>query len=128
MKRIPLRRKSKSPYRKAVDAADAALQSYYRAKYPNAKCESCNRKADLRHHFIPKSRSAFLRYSENNLIPLCVRCHILHHQFGDARVHARIVLKRGAEWLKELLKESRKHLSLTVKLCKEIEQKYKAEI
>ena len=52
-----LRRVSKRPSRKLTLIADKALQNWFRAKYPKAKCESCGRRAQVRHHFIEKSKS-----------------------------------------------------------------------
>lgn len=54
---------------------------------------------------IEKSKSNNLRFMESNLIPLCYRCHSLHHQFGDAKIHAEIMAKRGIGWWNKLKAE-----------------------
>jgi len=98
-----LRRRSKSKY--LIDKADKALQDYYRALH--LKCEVCGARAEVMHHFIEKSKSNYLRYVDINLIPLCRRCHFRHHTCGDTTIHAKIILKRGQEWLQELLRLAR---------------------
>ena len=98
-----MRKRSKSKY--LIDKADKVLQDYYRAL--NLRCEVCGARAELVHHFIEKSKSNYLRFVDINLIPLCKRCHFKHHNCGDATIHAKIILKRGQEWLKELLRLAR---------------------
>ena len=124
MKRTKLKRKSKSELRKLTDTADRALQDYYRREYPDKKCESCGVPFELMHHFIEKSRSTYLRYANENLIFLCHRCHSLHHQFHDQSIMGRVVANRGVEWLNYILLAAKQHLSMTVKLAKEMIQKY----
>lgn len=139
-----MRRKSKSEYRVEIDKADLALQNFLRARFPLAQCESCGRKVFCYHHFIEKSRCAYLRFPRKgyriggvdpqfafflNLVPICRKCHSLHHIFGDAGVHGRIVVGRGTDWLKELLrvKDSKeaKAFTLNVKLARDMQKKYK---
>lgn len=76
--------------------ADRLLQIKYVNKYPS--CLVCGQQTSEMHHFIPKSQSNMLRYDENNLIPLCKRCHCRHHLSGDPSIVATIVRKKGNEW------------------------------
>jgi len=59
------------------------------------------------HHFVPKSASAFLKFDERNLIPLCHRCHFAHHSKADPVIHAVIIGKRGWKWFEELTLDRR---------------------
>ena len=93
-----MRRKSKSPLRTLITNADRALQDFFRATYPDDKCESCWRPAELRHHYIEKSRSSLLRYCTKNLIAICKSCHAKHHLYGDPTVMGRVLKKRGMRW------------------------------
>jgi hypothetical protein len=47
---------------------------------------------------IPKSQSNYLRYREENLVPLCQEHHFAHHTKGDPMVEAEIIRKKGFEW------------------------------
>ena len=125
MKRTPLRKKSKSELRKAVDKADRSLQDWYRRHFPDDKCESCGGRAELRHHFIEKSRSTYLRFHKINLIALCSKCHTAHHLGHDSRVMARVVLKKGDMWLDELMGMASIHASLTQQLAEQKVEEYK---
>lgn len=99
MKKSPLRKKSRNLLKGLKDRADRALQDFYRATYPDKKCESCGAPFQLMHHFIPKSQSNYLRYMDSNLIFLCHKCHYLHHNTGDPLIHGRVIQGRGFEWL-----------------------------
>jgi len=103
-----------------ITKADTALQEYYRRKFPKDRCESCGAKANLRHHFIEKSRSNFLRYAEINLIACCSKCHSLHHSFGDSSVMARVVLKRGQDWFDMIQKLRRNTIKFNEKYLNDI--------
>jgi 5-methylcytosine-specific restriction endonuclease McrA len=59
------------------------------------------------HHCFPKSSASALRYYRPNLIPICAGCHLRHHS-GDPRPHAVVILKRGEQWYKDLLKQKTK--------------------
>lgn len=93
-----MRKHSLKPLPTLKRKADRMLQDWYRAEYPNEKCEGCGGQFNIMHHFIEKSRSTFLRYHEKNLIFLCHKCHALHHNFGDTTVMGRVILARGKEW------------------------------
>lgn len=105
MKKKKLKRRSKNPIKKAKDEADRALQDAYRRNYSDEKCESCGSQFYCMHHFIEKSKSNNLRFNPINLIFICSRCHSLHHNFGDATIHAKIQSKKGEKWWKKLQKE-----------------------
>jgi 5-methylcytosine-specific restriction endonuclease McrA len=124
MKRTKLRRKSKSPLRKAIDTADRALQDWYRAKYPTEVCENCGKRFELMHHFIEKSKSARLRFEDSNLIFLCHGCHALHHHFGDQRVMAKVIEQRGLKWLKKINTMSREHFQVDINFAEKMINKY----
>jgi 5-methylcytosine-specific restriction endonuclease McrA len=109
-KRATLRRVSKRPLRTLLLKADRALQDYYRTK--KLPCEVCGKQSNIVHHFIEKSRSAALRFSDENLAPLCNGCHFRHHRVGDPDIAATIVLKRGAAWYKRLQLLRRATISL----------------
>ena len=78
------------------------------AKKIHPKCEACGADTQVGHHWIEKSRSAFLRYAIHNIISLCHSCHAkLHNRFGNSVVGGLdvaeiIISKRGRKW-KELL-------------------------
>ena len=113
MKVSVLRKKSLQPIPRLKSKADRQLQDWHRNKYPNQKCEGeCGRHFDVMHHFIEKSRSSRLRYEEINLVFLCHHCHSLHHRFGDSTIHAKIVLKRGAEWFGKIETLRREYLDI----------------
>ena len=126
MKRVPLKRKSRSELKKWGDKADRALQDWYRKEYRGKKCEGCGRRFQLMHHFIEKHLSAGLRFEHDNLIFLCSRCHTSHHLGGNAAVMAKVILCRGQEWLGDLLllDRARKGMQNTVERFKEVYQKY----
>lgn len=82
--------------------ADRLLQEKGREKY--SKCEVCGGKMSCLHHFFPKSTASALRYDWDNLVAICQSCHFRHHN-GDPRPHATVMLKRGEQWYKRLLKK-----------------------
>ena len=107
MKKAPLKKKTKDPRTVLLRKIDRLLQDSYRFNFKGTKCESCQDSPfDLVHHFIEKSRSANLRFDPDNLIFLCQKCHVLHHNYGDATISARIILRRGEGWLRSLLKKA----------------------
>lgn len=85
--------------------ADALLQKHYVSL--NKTCLVCGGPAQVMHHFIPKSRSNYLRYEPKNLIPLCHSCHCLHHTSGDPAVEATILKKKGWLWFEDLQEHRR---------------------
>ena len=81
-----------------LDKADRALQDYYRAFYPDRKCEVCGKKYQVCHHHIEKSKSNAGRFNFDNLIFLCHKCHS-RIIFGDHNVVAIYSIRCGREWL-----------------------------
>jgi len=68
-------------------------------------CEGClKQKSVVGHHFIRKSDSNFLRYSVNNGIGLCAKCHYRLHTQSDGEVYANIVMGRNNKWLEYIKK------------------------
>ena len=116
-----MRKRSKN--KALLDKADRALQDYYRTK--KLKCESCGKLSNLVHHFIEKSRCNFLRFNDKNLIPLCSKCHSLHHCFGDSTIMGNVVLKRGRKWYNTIQKLRRESLGLDEEYLSGILEKYK---
>lgn len=103
---------------------DKLVQEIFIKKYPY--CLVCGGKTSEMHHFIPKSRSLFLRYKSKNLIPLCKSCHFKHHN-GDPDIHIIILQKRGIDWYNKLKKERYKIFKNTLENLRGIEEKLKEE-
>ena len=80
--------------------ADRLLQELGRKVY--SKCEICGKDMDCLHHFITKGSSSYLRYTWENLIPICTSCHVRIELRKAHELTAVIVLKRGEAWIKEL--------------------------
>jgi len=79
------------------------------------KCESCGKKAEVTHHFIPKSLSSNLRYNIDNGISLCNSCHFKHHSTGDPFIYEAMTRNKPAEWFNLIKKERRKTIKLSAK-------------
>jgi 5-methylcytosine-specific restriction endonuclease McrA len=75
-------------------------------------CEYCGQKAQQAHHFIPKGRSAYLRYDFLNAVSLCMKCHLLHHT-GDTKIHAKIVKDRTNDWYNHIMSQDTIKTTLT---------------
>ena len=72
-------------------------------KYLQPTCQICGEEAKQLHHFYPKSIYNHLRYTPENLISLCLRCHfLLTHQ--NRRLEDKIREKRGEKWFRKLSK------------------------
>ena len=124
MKKTKLKRRSKSPLRKAIESADKALQDWYRKNYPNEKCESCGKRFELMHHFYEKSQSARLRFEHKNLIFLCHGCHFRHHNTGDQDIMSKVILKRGTKWLNNLRKLKLETAQINKQVAEQMTIKY----
>lgn len=85
---------------------DLLLQKKYTQKNP--KCLVCGGVTNCMHHFIPKSQSNELRYSKDNLIPLCSSCHCRHHLSGDPSIVGKIIAVKGMDWFDDL--QRRRHI------------------
>jgi len=77
-------------------------------------CEACGGQNQVGHHWIEKSRSANLRYRQENMIPLCNSCHSkIHNVFGNSvvgglNVADAIIKKRGRAWKNRMDIDGRK--------------------
>ena len=99
---------------------DALLQIKYTKLYP--QCLVCGEPSHCMHHYIRKSQSAHLRYDENNLIPICGRCHCLHHQAGDPKIHQEVLRKKGHDWADALEEVRREPFKDSLERLREIEK------
>lgn len=66
-------------------------------------CEVCRKPANAFHHFIPRSKSLFLRYDILNGVPVCQSCHSILHNITknpvDTYEKVKIIReKRGEVW------------------------------
>ena len=104
---------------------DKLIQEIYVRKHPY--CLVCGDKTSEMHHYVPKSRSLFLRYKSKNLIPLCKSCHFKHH-FGDPAIHVTILKKKGWEWYDDINKDRHKIMKNTLGNLRAIEEKLKGKI
>ena len=75
--------------------------------YLKDECEVCGERGYLQaHHFYYKGSYGYFRYSQDNHITLCRKCHfILHHQ-DPKKITEQIIDKRGQEWYNELRKQT----------------------
>ena len=55
-------------------------------------------KAEVTHHFVPKSLSMALRYDIANGITLTNGEHFQHHSQGDPDIYEKMTANKGAEW------------------------------
>ncbi len=88
----------------------------------NPYCLLCGQPQQVMHHFFPKSVSARLRYSWDNLIPLCNGCHNRLHQSGDPSYEQRIIEKKGVEWYKALDAIRRNTIKVNVTYYREVKK------
>ena len=121
-----MRRKSKTPLRKATNKADRALQDHFRRIYKGMTCEVCGKPYNVMHHFVEKHLSAALRFYHPNLVRLCNSCHARHHLGGDASIHATVMKTRGIAWWNGLAKKRRTDVQLTIPFLEEIQKTYSA--
>ena len=97
---------AKSETTKKQKECDKLLQLLNKKLYK--KCEACGAENQVAHHWIEKSRSSYLRYVLDNLIPLCNSCHSkIHNIFGNSvvgglNVAEIIIKKRGRAWKNRL--------------------------
>jgi len=98
-------------------------------KYLKDRCEVCGEGGILQaHHFYYRSSFSILRYSEENHITLCRKCHfVLHHQ-DPKKVEEKIIEKRGGAWyhkIKKKAKEKPKPGYLTMDYYRQVLEKLK---
>lgn len=81
-------------------------------------CEACGKHTEVGHHWIEKSRSAYLRYAIPNIIPLCHSCHAkIHNSFGNSVVGGldvaeTIIKKRGRKWKMQMDADQPKYVKV----------------
>ncbi len=73
----------------------------------NPRCLVCSELTSTMHHFILKSQSSYLRYSESNLIPLCFSCHFKIHHTNTAETTDKIIRIKGRDWADDLYSKKR---------------------
>lgn len=77
-------------------------------KYLKDKCEICGEDKYLQgHHFFYKGVYPHLRYSAENHITLCRRCHFILHHRDPKEITDKIIEKRGRTWYYRLKKKSK---------------------
>ncbi len=87
-------------------------------KYPY--CTFCPSLANTCHHYIPQSRSNYLRCDERNLIPICQKCHYNIHS-ADANKKGLILQKlKGDDWRDGLIQDSNKTIKDGIKYWTEL--------
>jgi len=112
--------------KKLRNKADKLFQQVCLLLEPN--CEACGKKAEVVHHFIPKSLSANLRYNIDNGISLCNSCHFKHHSTADPDIYEAMTKYKSTEWFELIGKERRKLIKPTIayyeKQIKKLEKLY----
>lgn len=105
------------------------MQEFYREQaYQNEEgCEICGGTYSCKHHFFPKSKSATLRYDEDNLISICVGCHLGHHM-GDPRVHKKLIDLRGDKWYNDLVKKKEETIKVNQGYYKNLIERYESNL
>ena len=83
------------------------LDKYIQTTYLFKECTVCSSKATVLHHYVPKAQSLYLRWRNENLIPLCSGCHFAHHTKGDPYIHQTILKRKGMKWADFLEKDRR---------------------
>jgi len=111
--------------KKLRNKADRLLQQHWTQKRP--KCEICGKPASCQHHFHPKSSSSALRYVDDNLISVCVGCHLGFHSNRSAQFASIIIAKRGVEWSNKLLKQKYAIVKPTVAYYKSVIARFTGE-
>lgn len=104
MKRSTLKKKPKSKQRLKKEL-DRLVQEIGVALHP--VCLVCDNRTSEMHHYIQKNQSLYLRWDFRNLIPLCKKCHCLHHIAGDSRIHQMILKRKRFAWADELERDRR---------------------
>ena len=108
--------------------------SYYRNKADKALqqalikinpfCEICGKPTSCHHHFYPKSSCSALRYEEDNMIPVCVGCHLGFHSNRSADFIGKTIAKRGIIWFNGLQRIRSRVIKATKKYYEDIIEFY----
>ena len=76
-------------------------------KYIKPHCEICGSNYQLQaHHYYFKSNYGHLRYSKENHITLCKRCHFLLHAQDQKKIEEKIIEKKGRAWYNRLRQQA----------------------
>jgi len=105
--------------------ADKALQKAITKLHP--LCELCGKPVSCGHHLFPKSSSSALRYEEDNIIPVCVGCHLGFHSNRSADFIGRTIEKRGIDWFNNLQRIRSRVVKATKKYYEEMYDFYTSE-
>jgi hypothetical protein len=110
----------KAYYRKK---ADRAFQDWFTKENPI--CEICGNETSCGHHFHTKGASSRLRYEADNIVPVCVGCHLSFHSKRAAEATSILIQKRGLDWANKLLVKKREYIKCdTIGYYREIILKY----
>jgi len=102
--------------------ADRLMQGWGRRTYK--ECMVCKGKYCCLHHYYPKSKASALRYDEDNLIPICNSCHLMHHT-GSPDIHNKVNEIKGKNWYVKLKKKKEKIIKINIKYYESIIERYK---
>lgn len=136
MKKTSLNKRGKTPESKLQKKCDQLMQQIYTKKYP--KCDICGEPTYCMHHFIEKSRSNRLRYEEENLIPLCFKCHYGVHNACAGRplgniirsyncIDAIINKRGGKQWKEKMEKLGREERKTNLAYYEEVYNRLSTE-
>lgn len=70
-------------------------------------------KAEVTHHFVPKSLCMALRYDTENGITLTNREHFIHHSQGDPEIHQGMTANKPPEWFAHIKSKRQEIVSPT---------------
>lgn len=108
---------------KLKNKCDRLLQDALRAENMGATCELCPRPFTCHHHHVPKSRSNYLRYNEDNLVRICQGCHRQIH-LGIPAVWNKLIEVRTESWSRGLERKGHIMKSWKVTELRELKEKY----
>lgn len=90
----------------------------------NPRCIVCGGQTNCMHHYIQKKQSSYLRWREENLVPICSHCHTLHHKSGDPRIHQIILMAKGHKWADGLERDRRILYKMTLSNLQETKERW----
>ena len=99
----------RNPIKQARAKADKLYQQVCLKLSPNSMASGL--KAEVTHHFIPKSLSTALRYDIKNGITLTNAEHFRHHTRGDPIIYEQMTANKSAEWFEYI----KSHRNLIIK-------------
>ena len=119
-------KKERQVLRNLEKKADCLLQIKFKEK--NNICIVCGQQSSCGHHVVFKSQSNALRYSINNLVPLCAKCHTRLHFSGDPAILGTIIKVKGLDWFDQLQKERHKICKHTKEYLENIIEKLSSKL